>query len=213
MKYIRKSAEPGELSEFKKRYGKARDSLWGKISDESNRHVKEILHESLMAEQGHICCYCEQYITKDKSHIEHIMPRSNYPDEVVDYDNLTASCGQIFGEHCGHFKGNWYDPALFVSPLHSECEKRFMYKASGEIFPYDEHDRAARETIEKLGLNHPRLRASRRSAFRGIISGIEKFSHGEIQQLIDCYENRDPINRFQPFCTAVLYHLRQFFVD
>jgi uncharacterized protein (TIGR02646 family) len=212
VKYINKQSEPSELLEFKRRHGNEPVGLWDKINHEPHSHVKEVLHESLMSEQGYICCYCEKRVTGKDSHIEHFKPRRiSSEEEKANYDNLLASCGKNSAEHCGHVKDNdkSHDSSLFVSPLEPDCEVRFRYTEFGDILPRSLDDRPASETINRLRLNHPSLRGNRKSAFLGIMRGIKQLSQHEIQQLIDFYENRDPDNRFQPFCTAVLYHLRQ----
>ena len=36
----------------------------------------------------------------------------------------------------GGRKGNWYDPDLFVSPLHPDCESRFRFYDDGRFKEY-----------------------------------------------------------------------------
>jgi uncharacterized protein (TIGR02646 family) len=139
------------------------------------------LKASLITEQGHICAYCEQRVIDSDSHIEHLVPQSKckdasgqYPSsKVFDYNNLVCSCVGINkkGEpkRCGHKKREWYDFDLFISPLDPNCEKRFTYYANGEIAPANSKDKAAKETIERLGLNIPYMKAKRSEAIAACI--------------------------------------------
>ena len=120
-----------------------------------------------MREQGFICCYCESLVTTIDSHVEHFRPKEGFTDLQLDYGNLHCSCQQdpAPGEprHCGHRKGSWFDEELLVSPLDPNCEERFTYTANGDIFPRP-NDRAAQTTIDRLGLNLPKLNALRAAA-------------------------------------------------
>lgn len=58
---------------------------------------------ALLAEQNGLCVYCEQTITADQAHLDHIKPRSAWPQLTWAYDNLAVSCNHA--DHCGHAKG------------------------------------------------------------------------------------------------------------
>jgi uncharacterized protein (TIGR02646 family) len=126
-----------------------------------NAYEKTSVHDSLLEEQGFICCYCGQKINIDVSHIEHLKPRNKYPDLTLDYKNLIASCQ---GEsetpppipvHCGHKKAEWYEESLMVSPLEKNCADFFRYTDDGQILATNDPNKqqASKETIKRLALD------------------------------------------------------------
>ncbi len=167
-------------------------------------------------------------ITRDTSHFEHFKPKSNitYAHLVLDYTNLLVSCK---GEnedseeskeehrvpvHCGHKKDDWYDEQLMVSPLDVNCASFFRYSASGEILPTDEPDKqeAAKTTIEKLGLDIEKLRLMRSAAIDGALLAIEGLTAEEILLFAKGYEHLNADGRYMPFCAAIAFILKQYFV-
>jgi uncharacterized protein (TIGR02646 family) len=105
------------------------------------------LNDYLRAEQGNICCYCQQLIdhyqspNEAGSHNEHFIPQSqSHADEElqVDYTNIYACCnyskGRRKGEtHCGEAKGDKLIPENLL--LRSNCSSCFKYNTIGEILP------------------------------------------------------------------------------
>lgn len=63
------------------------------FSSDENRRRK--LRESLIEEQGHICCYCMKKIFLDNSHIEHFWPKTFFPQIDLEYNNIFASCNSF----------------------------------------------------------------------------------------------------------------------
>lgn len=155
MRYIEKyTTEPKAFSRWKKQN---KTAGWNDFS--GGTEYGEV-KEQLIAEQLGMCCYCEVLISLDACHIEHLQPKSVYPQNMFAYENLLVSCNQKGS--CGRKKGKWYSSAL-VSPLDQDCEKRFTYTLDGRIIPSDKEDVSAFETIEKLGLNCSQLKDRRRS--------------------------------------------------
>lgn len=103
---------------------------------------KRVLHQALLDEQGHLCCYCGRGIELSDSHIEHFRPQEQREDLALDFENLLASCIRETEPgaplHCGHAKGQDFDEALYVSPLDPTCESRFGYRLTGDILSKDE---------------------------------------------------------------------------
>ena len=163
MKQIVKVDEPSDFAEWKANDKMAHRPNWKRVPGP----IRKSLHESLLREQGFICCYCESSISEVDSHIEHFRPR-RFKERLLDYENLHSSC-QRSGEkrqpcHCGHLKGKWFDEELLISPLEESCENRFIYTGNGGIFPRTDGDAAAETTIRKLGLDLPKLRELRAAA-------------------------------------------------
>jgi uncharacterized protein (TIGR02646 family) len=218
MKFIDKTQEPESFTMWKEQ---ANDD-WQPIWDDLRNPEKPELHDALLAEQGYICCYCNDRIGKPspKSHIEHIKPRSHFESDRLDYRNLVSSCQgkdeKHLPIHCGPAKDDWPDATAFnaglmISPLDVNCETTFSFTATGEIRPADGmRNEAASETIKHLGLNVRKLQASRNAAIEGILEGIESETIDSLQRLIAGFSSKDEAGRLQPFCSAIIYILKSF---
>ena len=75
MKRIMKDPEPTDFSLWKASDRMAHQPNWKRVPTP----IKQKVHESLMQEQGFLCCYCETSVTANDSHIEHFRPKSRYP--------------------------------------------------------------------------------------------------------------------------------------
>lgn len=213
MKFIKKSGEPASFQQWKSQGNEDWEPTW----DDLRSPEKPQLHDSLLREQGYICCYCQRRIFLEDSHIEHLKPRTHYPELAIDYNNLLVSCQGEREEppplpiHCGHYKKDWYDPKLLVSPLEENCERYFTYTELGEIRPTSDPklQEAAETTIEKLGLNIDKLRAMRRGAIEAITEGLDELEELEKQKLISGLTDLNDRGEYTEFCTALAYILRQ----
>lgn len=216
MRYINKSEEPENFTAWKKL---ANDD-WKPSWEGFSKPEKIDVHNALLQEQGFICCYCGMRINREASHIEHLLPRAIYPELALDYNNLLASCQGESEEspqlpvHCGHKKGKWYQGHLMVSPLQANCSDFFKYNGDGEILSKEDLGKqiAAETTIDKLGLNIPKLTAMRREAIDAILLDIEELTDAEIQQLAVGYAQPDANGGYTPFCFAIAYILNQYFI-
>lgn len=164
MRHISKSpVEPDFFSSWK---AKA-NANWQPSFREMAREVKQELKKFLIKEQLGLCCYCEARVTEKDSHIEHFRPQTKYQDKALDYNNLLCSCQSNLkkGEprHCGNAKDDWFDEDLLISPLSPDCAEHFRYTGDGHIYPLDDADAAAKETIAHLKLDISLLVANRRS--------------------------------------------------
>ncbi|PAX52396.1 retron system putative HNH endonuclease [Brunnivagina elsteri] len=213
MKYINKSQEPGSLTVWNRKQGK-KISNWKSF----NKSVKEDVYQSLLREQGYICCYCGINISRRNCHVEHFRPKSKYQDLTFTYTNLIASCQ---GEdevrptkpvHCGHKKTNWFDDDLMISPLNPQCVNYFRYSGSGDILPTNDVEMqiAAKTTIDILALNIDKLRKMRRVAVDAVLEMIEGLSDAEVKLLAEGYQRVDDSGKYTPFSMVVSYFLNQF---
>jgi uncharacterized protein (TIGR02646 family) len=220
MKFIQKNPEPESFSKWKQQASEDWQPSW----DNLQKPEKTIVHTALIAEQGHICCYCGQRINQSISHIEHFQPRTSYPDLSLSYHNFLASCpgypeaqasknsvAKLPQEFCGQRKGSWFDLNLTVSPLESDCASYFRYARIGEILPSKDATKvaAAEATIENLGLNNLKLIRLRKAAIDAAMQDIDTFSDQDIQKLIDGYHHPDKSGKHTPFWAAVIYTLNQ----
>ena len=233
MRHIIKGHEP-ELFSGWKQDNDGRDVVWEDLASDAKR----ALREALLAEQGHICCYCGMRIRvtdeenevhsaedddgqkkkDERPIIEHLKPRSAFPELTFEYQNLLASCsgGQAAHPpraiHCDKKKGNWYEEGLMVSPLNPDCEDYFVYRPNGTIEPtkHPGKNPAARETMDRLGLDIPKLNARRASALAPIIDALDLSSDEERQALIEGYSRPGREGRLAPFCFALVQVLKRY---
>ena len=193
MKHIEKQTAPARFIEWK-------SGDWSPNWDDlsGNSKVREILKDSLLQEQGYICCYCEKSLL-DKNgnvdgHFEHVLPRSYKTengetvgrDQELDYTNIVFSCQkETLKEEprtCGRSKKDWYDPVRFISPLMPDCEGRFVYRPDGEIISKENNDPSTTETISRLNLNEHRLKRSREEAIDEIFAALEEKDFSDFVQ-------------------------------
>lgn len=169
--------------------------------------AKRAVKDALMAEQGYICCYCERHLTDNDSHIEHFRPQSDAAVHPLNYDNLLCSCQNNpkkgIPRHCGVLKDDWFDETQLISPLDSSCETRFVFTGDGRISPAHTTDRAAEETISRLGLDIPKLTDLRQKVIEPFLE--ETLTPSEMQRFVDCYLQKDAQGRFGEFWTTIRY--------
>ena len=205
MKHITKNPEPTSLIAFKLQENEDWKAEWVTLTSS----VKQDIRQSLLEEQGGLCCYCESRVTEQDSQIEHLHPRSRPPACLqLEYSNLLASCQKEQQprepRHCGSLKGGWYDATVMVSPLDPTCEQRFKFTAAGEIHPRQTSDNSSAETIRQLGLNIPKLQALRKKAIEAAIVGLEDpSSPSNIDALVAGFKQRDTSGCFTEFCSAI----------
>ncbi|MDT3498329.1 HNH endonuclease, partial [Bacillus toyonensis] len=72
------------------------------------RYRHEEIKEALLKETYAKCAYCESKILHiDYGDIEHIIPKSIFPQKTFLWDNLTIGCAK-----CNQSKSNYYDDTL-----------------------------------------------------------------------------------------------------
>ena len=207
MKFISKGPEPEELIAFKI----AGDEDWPPEYGGLPGDKKRAIHDALLDDQGHICCYCMRRVHRDSSHIEHWIPQSKDERSALDYENMLTSCQREVapGEPLtrGQKKGNWYDPATMVSPLTNECEDRFRFTAAGDIVAVT-GDEASAQTVSRLGLDLPGVVAGRREAIGAVIDGLEEMSLDDLRALSRGILERDERGEFAEYCVAIVHIVR-----
>jgi uncharacterized protein (TIGR02646 family) len=141
---------------------------------------KDDVLRNLLNDQYGLCCYSELRADLDGLgyHIEHIQPKSHYPNNTFNYSNLAASAltsddlnhlnliqEQAFG---GHAKQSQYSDK-FISCHDADCARYFAYLSDGRIIPRDDLNQSDTEraeyTIKVLNLDCPYLRNRRRRWF------------------------------------------------
>ena len=213
MKTIYKNDEPQEILQWKSKFKNknGRVPRYSDLNEVENLPHKIFLKNSLISEQGHICCYCCKPIDTTNSHIEHIRPkeRNEYRAISLEYENLLASCQGYHDreENCGHSKDNAFNEELFVSPLEENCESLFEFSDRGKIKAVDGNERAG-YTIELLNLDTEQLNAARTEAM-WVSGAMDELTEDECQKLLDKFENVDERGRYAGFSDAIVYQLKK----
>ena len=177
---ICKTLEPDFLKGFKKNQ---KPKTWKdfnfKIKGELKNHM---LENEQKIKDNYFCPYCERKITIEKSQIEHIKPKDQFPQLFSNYENFITGCLNI--ESCGSKKSNkWSD--LFINPVIDNPEKYFSYnRMTGEIIPRKDISEKELEkveyTIKILNLNgDKRLLKGRKSVIK-MIENYQKTYDDEI---------------------------------
>ena len=151
------------------------DRRWNRFSGSRDyRLLVDILDD----EQYGLCAYTELKLDDDAvgGHVEHVKPKSKYPQNTFDYRNLVLSAldsnklsslktqypkasKTSFG---GHAKLSSYDKNQFFSPLNARSKRNyFLYQSDGKVVPNPlmtkRYQKRVRYTIRLLNLNHPML--------------------------------------------------------
>ena len=166
-----------------------------KTFDPQAQNLKQQVKKLLLSEQGYICCYCESRITEEKSHIEHLQPRSLFPTLKEEYSNLFCSCK--YNNSCGNTKGN---SIIKVFPLQKTCGDVFEYKDNGKI---EGIGTDAVDTINVLRLDCEKLNATRYEMVYVFLNEMSNVTPIEFDMWIDDYLKPDANGHFRPFWSTV----------
>ncbi len=150
--------------------------------DDYKTGKKKLRKHILDNEQYNLCCYCEKRISADsnESYVEHIKPKSVFPDLTFVYSNLLVSCQGNHCNHasdlatkhiCGHKKDNEYDANLFLDPtLITDISEHFKFDRDGVISAAEKDKAKENYTISLLNLNgdNNRLAEARKIALTAL---------------------------------------------
>lgn len=179
------------------------DASWKKIETKDEALRKANLRESLLKEQGYICCYCGMKIGEipGDTVIEHFLPKDNnfHPEKELDYKNLLASChgngktshrGQISptGErytnsewkHCDARKKNKVYNEHF-SPANTSYSEKIVCKEDGSLLVKEGPNKEKlEEFIKGISLTSKLLIERRKAAISSYLTpedleNIDKF--------------------------------------
>ncbi|EDN71315.1 conserved hypothetical protein [Beggiatoa sp. PS] len=210
MKYIKKGKEPSSLLAHRKK----------SYADYDNYAEKDELRDALLNEQGDICCYCMQRISKDNMKIEHWKPQSQYPELQLDYENLRASCkgndgkSKFLPRHCDTSKA---EQEITLNPVDEakNCEKLIEYRRNGKIYSHDPI--IDKELNDILNLNTQTLVNNRSEIIDQIIEDLTRikgkkaeWSISEVKKKIQQYESKAN-GKYKPYCQVVIYFLKKRF--
>ena len=207
MRHIVKGNEPRSLVEHRSQ----------PYADYDNYPQKDDLRQSLLTEQGYICCYCMQRIAHDTIKIEHWQPQSIYPDLQLDYRNLLGACQGNQGQpqrlqHCDTRKG---ETEITINPADASknCENFIKYRSNGQIYSDDET--INNELNEVLNLNLETLTRNRKAAMDAVIEGLRKkypsksWTVSILSKEIAKFDNVTKKAKYRPYCQFVIFLLNK----
>ena len=193
-----------------------------------NFRKRNELRQSLLKEQGYICCFCMKSIedNNETTKIAHIFPQNPLSDEDkekvkqenldLDYNNMLAACDGGKGQsphlqHCDTKQGN---TILKINPADAirDCEKLIDYKPSGTI--YSKNPDVEYDLNQTLNLNEENLKNRRKDAYDAVLKRLERkypkksFSKKGIEKEIQNYSQLKN-GRYAPYCQYVIYFLRK----
>lgn len=201
---IRKKAPPNALSQYNRDPNASFDNMPSAIKDE--------LRQSLLAEQGRICCYCMSRVSFQGSRIEHWLCQEDHSDQELKYNNMMLACHGNEGQppekqHCDVKKRNL--PLKFnPSNQNHQRQLKIRYLRDGSIESGDTDFNAELENV--LNLNLAVLKENRKNIYEAIIKALSKkgWNFRTINELIQ--KNRPSSQgRAEPFCGVALYHLEK----
>ncbi len=215
---IHKNPPPNSLSQYPHDPNASFDNMSSAIKNE--------LRQSLLKEQGEICCYCMCRIKLDSSRIEHWECQSltkklgqsqkNYPDKTLDYDNMMLACSGNEGDaethHCDIRKGDL--PLTFnpSSPAHARRLK-IRYLKNGTI--ESENAEFNVQLDEVLNLNEAMLKANWASVCGATIQTLNKIGGPKkdwTKAIIDKYIQKYKSwhnGQAEPYCGVAVYSLEK----
>lgn len=210
MRNIRKNQAPQSLLAYKRTPGADYEGL-GRLPAKS--HVKE----SLLDEQGHLCCYCMRRIQLTNMKVEHWKSQKSDPGLQLDYGNMLAACMGNQGaapeeETCDTRKADsviLFNPA---NPTHN-VESRIAYTGTGRIFaPGD--DLFDEQLNEVLNLNEAHLVDNRSDVVEAVHELLD-FKAGrrnkrQIQRFLQNVQTRDQNGRFKEYLGVAVYFLNKY---
>jgi uncharacterized protein (TIGR02646 family) len=216
-----KNKEPEWFIDWKK--GDSED--WAPSFAALRTDNKTKLKQSLIEEQGYLCCYCGKRIHSDNSHIEHFKPQSTNKESELEYNNLLVSCIKLppkknnlsssslkkqpktFITQCGFAKSNHLDKELCISPLDDDCESYFKYDLSGQISSSNDK---GQYMITLLNLNSLNLSQSRKHLLNNFFNqNIDPFTFEELHKLYNKFNLLDETGQYYEFRQVISRYIEE----
>lgn len=157
------------------------------------KECKAALKESLLKEQGALCCYCMKRIFVDTMRVEHWRCQERHPALQLEYDNLLAACAGRIGhlpdvqDICDVRKGN---KDLKYNPAADDVERLLTYKKDGTIVSSDPEFEEQLHSV--LNLNCALLQRNRQAVFDGFVSSVKKWTMAELRRRMETIVATNP---------------------
>lgn len=151
------------------------DELKQKLTDEFKLDKSKtvwrepFIINGIMQMSSEKCAFCECKINKEANylHIEHFHPKKDYPDEVVDWNNLLPICGRC-NSHKGHHdtkREAIVNPTIHEPKEHIYIDNFWFWGIEGTL---------GELTIDLLNLNDQRVSVTRFMIGRKIVNLMNK---------------------------------------
>ncbi len=206
MKKIVKQSEPESLTEHRSK----------PYADYDNYPAKDELRESLLEEQGYICCYCMRRITKEGMKIEHWKPQRKYTCLQLDYKNLLGACKGNEGarpqkQHCDTKKGQ---TEITINPTeeNQNYESLIIYRSTGEI--YSPNKPINYDLDKTLNLNLDYLVTKRKNELDLILEHLKNkfpdriWDQTYLQELINQLNAKNEYGFYSEYCQVAISYLQ-----
>lgn len=182
--------------------------------DNMDKLTSSQLRETLLNDQGYICCYCQRRIPEEKlpkSKIEHFKCQDKNKELQLKFYNLFIACnGQIGSvETCDTAKHN--DDLYGINLLDVNLSDKIKYTKNGVIYSDIPN---INKDLELLNLNDQNLKLARESICKAIKSIKEKISRKpgnnilKIQYYINDWKRSDNNGKFKEYKGAGIYFLK-----
>jgi len=184
MIYIPKSDKPEILEQKDAEWT---NELMSKISNdeevpeslkEKYRHPQ--IKEAVIKETRGKCCYCESKVSHVyPGDIEHIKPKSIFPEFTFAWDNLAFVCSK-----CNNKKRDYYSQNGGVNILNPYSENPLNHLYSfGPMIMHVNNSKIGEFTWKKLDLNRMSLIEKRKEKIESIQTLIDKYNREEDESL------------------------------
>ena len=206
MRSIRKNEEPRSLITYRRTPGADFKGL-----------NKSDIKESLLKEQGHLCCYCMRRIQSTNMKVEHWKSQESYPELQLDYGNMLAACmgnegTAPKGQTCDTRKA---DSALLYNPANPahDVESRIAFTGTGRIFAPDD-DLFDEQLNEVLNLNEAHLVDNRSDVVEAVHELLDvkagRRNKRQIQRLLHNVQARDKDGCFREYSGVAVFFLKKY---
>lgn len=187
--------------------------------DNISTETKKELRESLISEQGYVCCYCLKRIPENKADlhhtkIEHFKCQHNYSQLDLEYYNLHLACKGNQGQSekfqtCDTAKAN--KDILSFSLIDNSLNGNIHYAKDGTVF--SEQKKIETEINEILQLNNDQdVKKARERIRRGISESIKilqrkgKLTKNVLERELQNWKDRND-NKHRPFFPVAVQYL------
>lgn len=216
MKYIKKGKEPLTLKVYRET---TENATYKGFGDKG-----QLLKETLLSEQGHLCAYCMRRIStkrnaqndnKPRIEVEHFLSQDSESTLTLVYENLLGVCnGNLFGaKHCDKSKNELTLTRL--NPLRKEVETLVTYNSNGEIKSLKDDLEIEDDLNTLLNLNNQNLKDARKNVINLAKELMIKkytsklWTKTLIQKEIDLWKTKDKNGKFRPFCQIAIWFWEQ----
>jgi uncharacterized protein (TIGR02646 family) len=141
------------------------------------------IRDRLFDETEGRCAYCDSSIRAVAyDHIEHILPKSKHPDEVLEWANLTIACPRCNinkGDYCSH-------EVPIINPYSDDPEAHLIFL--GPLVLAQPGDDRASTTVHRLKLSRAELAEARVRRLQYFESMIDRWTPATTPEIKDVLE-------------------------